>query len=91
TQTSTPPELQLMAAAQHALREDPRRALTLAEQHAREYPHGRFVEEREEIAISALMALHQRADGAERARVFLARYPTSLLRLRIEALLASGK
>ena len=77
-QGSAPPELQLLSDAQRALRTTPGRALELAEQHAHAYPHGRFVEEREEIAISALLALGEHAAASTRIRTFLTAYPDSL-------------
>ena len=86
-QTAVPPELQLLASAQRALRASPSEALALADRHARAYPAGRFVEEREEIAITALFALGQKEAGQARARRFLARYPRSLSAPRIAILL----
>jgi hypothetical protein len=86
-QTATRPELELISEAQRALRTDPAHALALSEQHARSYPHGRFNEDREEIAISALWALGQHAEGRTRAEAFLARHPRSLAAPRVARLL----
>lgn len=75
--TDVPSELQLLAAAQRALRGSPAEALELANLHEREYPSGVFAEEREEIAVEALLALGFAQAGNERGRAFLERYPKS--------------
>ncbi|HKP62870.1 MAG TPA: hypothetical protein VJV78_39315 [Polyangiales bacterium] len=70
-------ELELLAEAQRALERDPRTALSRTERHAELYPQGLFVQEREMIAIRALLKLKQRNAALTRAADFLARYPTS--------------
>jgi len=70
-------ELQLVSRAQRALEPEPRRALALAEEHAASYPRGLFTQEREMLAIQALLKLKQRAAAVARAKEFLANYPTS--------------
>jgi hypothetical protein len=70
-------ELRLLESAQQALRDDPARALAIAEQHRRRFAHGEFAQEREMLAIDALMALGQRERAAARARAFARRYPNS--------------
>jgi hypothetical protein len=75
--TEVPPELQLLAAAQRALRDSPSNALALANLHARQYPSGLFVQEREEIAVEALLKLGDLEAGRARGRAFLAHYPQS--------------
>lgn len=84
---AVPPELSLISAAQRALRDAPQKALELVAQHERAYPHGRFAPEREEIAISALLALDQMAAARARARAFLSRFPTALSAPRVARLL----
>jgi hypothetical protein len=90
-QHAVPPELALIADAQRALRTAPAKALALAEQHARAYPAGRFTEEREEIAISALWALGDRLAARTRGEAFLAQHPHALCAPRITRLLAGSR
>lgn len=73
-----PPELQLLIAAQNALRSSPSVALELADEHAREYAGGRFAQEREVIAIEALFALGRQQAAMARAEAFITRYPRSV-------------
>lgn len=80
---AVPPELQLLSAAQRALRNAPAHALELAERHAESYPGGRFAQEREEITIEALFALGREPAARARARVFLERYPGSMQAARL--------
>ena len=89
-QTSLMPELQLLAAAQRALHAAPARALALTDKHAEAYPSGRFEQEREEIAIEALLALGQNEAARARARRFLARYPGSTHARRVSQLLSAA-
>jgi hypothetical protein len=77
-QTQVPPELQLLTSAQSALRSNPALALELADEHAREYPGGRFAQEREAIAIEALFELGREHAARTRADAFIARYPRSV-------------
>jgi hypothetical protein len=59
-------------------------ALRLVDEHARRFPKSALVQEREALAIEALVGAG-RADAARgRANAFLDRYPTSALRRRIE-------
>lgn len=53
-------------------------ALTEVAAHAREYPNGALVEEREAIRVEALELAGDIAAAQERARAFLVRYPTSI-------------
>jgi hypothetical protein len=61
--------------------------LSLTEQHARLYPQGKLVQERELIAISALVALGRRTAALSRGARFDAAYPTSAYRKQIGELL----
>jgi hypothetical protein len=54
---------------------DPRRAVILADEGARQYPNGFFSQEREAIAITSLLRLGREADARGRAERFLVRYP----------------
>lgn len=70
-------ELHLLELAQQALRSDPARALAIAEQHKQRFARGQFAQEREMLAIQALVALGQNDRAAARARAFARRYPDS--------------
>lgn len=53
---------------------DPRRALELARQHARQFPHD-LEEEREYITVRALAGLGRSTEARSRGEAFLERYP----------------
>lgn len=54
-------------------------ALDLAERHLREHPAGKLGEERDAIAIRALLALGRSEEAGQRGRAFSDRYPHSLI------------
>lgn len=81
-------ELELIARAQRQLERDPAAALAILQDHARRFPAGVFVQEREIMRIDAELARGQRALARERARSFTAAYPASPHRRRLQALLA---
>jgi hypothetical protein len=70
-------ELALLVPARKLVAVDAARALALAEQHAREYVRGAFSEEREVIAVEALVRLGRTADARARVRGFVERHPGS--------------
>jgi hypothetical protein len=78
-------ELALIRRTQSAVRSGAhQRALTLARQHAKTYPDGAFVEDREALRALALCESgHSTASTA--ASKFHARWPSSMHRNRIEA------
>lgn len=80
-------ELTILNRAQDALAQAPRRALTLAEDHARAFPRGVFAQEREVIAIEALIKLQRSDDATARGRAFLATFPTSTHAPRVQHML----
>lgn len=80
-------ELALLERAQTTLDRDASAALALAEQHARLYPKGMFAQEREILAIEALLKLRQRSAALSRARAFVERFPESAHARRVRALL----
>jgi hypothetical protein len=80
-------ELALLQRAQATLDHDASAALGLAEQHARLYPRGMFTQEREILAIEALLKLRQRPAALARARTFIERFPESAHARRVRALL----
>jgi len=83
-------ELALLQAAQAALATDPARALVLTEQHLGEFPGGALAQEREVVAIAALVALDRREDARERAAAFRARWPGSAHQRRVDASISGG-
>jgi hypothetical protein len=76
-------EIALLARAHDSLHERPAESLALCQKHETDFVRGRFAEEREAVAIEALVYLH-RADEAERrwAR-FQNAYPTSSHRVHL--------
>jgi hypothetical protein len=81
-------EARLLGKAQSALgRGDARGALRWIERHARRHPGGTLAEERERLAIEALLRAGRRASAEARARSFHARYPRSVQWPRIRELL----
>jgi hypothetical protein len=80
-------EVRLLERAQDAVRSRPAEALSLAEEHARRFPRGMLVQERELIAIEALMELGRRDEAKARAERFKARFPGSSHARRIDAIL----
>lgn len=68
-------------------RGDASAALEACAAHERLFPRGLLVEERESVAIRALVALGKRQNALERARAFGQRFPTSLQRPIIDEVL----
>jgi hypothetical protein len=71
---------------QTALATDPARALALATEHEQRFPRGALGQEREVIAVGALVALGRAPEARARAARFVERFPGSAYRQRIEAL-----
>ncbi len=65
------------------------RALALVGDHAQAYPKGALAQEREVIAIEALVALGRNSDARARAATFRAAYPASVHLTRIERLVGA--
>ena len=80
-------ELSLLTRARRALLDQPQRALEITAEHERDYAQGLLAEEREVIAIEALLKLGKRSEAARRAQRFVARFPGSAQRARLEQLL----
>lgn len=83
----TASEIELLRDARLALHSSPERALELTDEHRRLYPHGKMTQERELIAVSALVALGRRAAALSRAASFERQYPTSPYRKQMGDLL----
>lgn len=80
-------ELQLLDRARRVMASNPARALVLSEEHRRYYAHGQFAEERELLAIEALVALHKRDAAEQRARAFTRAHPNSVHAHRLALIL----
>jgi outer membrane protein assembly factor BamD (BamD/ComL family) len=83
-------ELSLLQRSRASLRGDAAAALQLAEQHARDYPAGLFVQERELLAIQALLKQRRDAEAATRAERFVAAYATSAYAARVREMLQTN-
>jgi hypothetical protein len=79
-------EPQLIERARKALAAEPRRALSLAQEHQRRFPTGALSLEREVIIIEALSRSGQTSEARRRALSFESRYPKSIHLPRIRAL-----
>lgn len=84
-------ELALLRKAQSALNGSASSALALAEEHARLYPKGLFIQEREMLRIEAELMLGRRRAALERAHAFSQRFPSSTYKARIDRLLATHR
>jgi hypothetical protein len=82
-----PTEIELLRDARLALKQSPARALELAESHARAYPGGKLSQERELMAITALVSLGRRTAALARASRFEQTFPQSPYRKQIGELL----
>lgn len=79
TPASDPPaELELLDRARRVMANNPARALMLSEEHRQQYAQGQFAEERELLAIEALVGLHKRDAAERRARAFSRAHPNSV-------------
>jgi hypothetical protein len=81
---ATVSELELLDRAHQAVKTDAAAALRLVDEHARRFPQSALVQEREALAIEALVGAGRAEAARGRANAFLDRYPTSALRRRIE-------
>jgi hypothetical protein len=80
-------EMAVLWKARTSLEHDAAGALELTEQHASAYPEGVFAEEREVLAIEALLKLRRMSAALERAERFLQRYPDSTHARRLQLLI----
>jgi hypothetical protein len=71
-------ELSLLRRARVALRgRDSNAALEFVDQHLHDYPRGIFAQEREVLAVQALLKTHQRSEALVRAQNFIRDFPQS--------------
>jgi hypothetical protein len=82
-----PSEIELLRQAQDALSSSPAQSLALCSDHARRFPRGMLGQEREVIAIDALLRSGRRAEAEARAAQFVKAFPGSAHARRIETLL----
>jgi hypothetical protein len=82
-----PDELELLRRAQALVSSAPAQALEHLAAHALHHPEGQFAEEREALRLEVLARLLRHLELEPRARAFLARYPRSLHRARVQRLL----
>jgi len=80
-------ELALLKRAKAHARSDPSRALALTTEHERQFANGVLVQEREVIAIEALLAAAEHDRARARATQFIERFPESAHIRRIRTLL----
>jgi hypothetical protein len=83
-------ELALLNRAQSLLGQNPAMALMLASDHQRRFRPGTLVQEREVIAIDALLRLGQRPAAEARAARFRQQFPASVHLRRVDVLLGVG-
>jgi hypothetical protein len=83
-------EVAILNRAQRIVARDPAGALSLAEDHARRFPSGALAQEREFIAIEALLGLGRRAEASARAAQFRAAFPGSAHARRLDLLLGDA-
>ncbi|MDF2693760.1 MAG: hypothetical protein K0S65_2143 [Labilithrix sp.] len=77
-------ELEVARRAQAMLASNPGRALAMADQLARDFPNGEFVQEREAIAVEALARVGRKEEALQRARALLRRFPRTPYAARLE-------
>jgi hypothetical protein len=80
-------EARLLNEAHRALAADAKRALALAQEHARRYPRGQLAAERELIEIQALVKLGRRRDAETRAQTLRRTAPNSIYDERLDEIL----
>ena len=83
-------ELRLIREAQAALGSNPARALSLAAEHARDFPRGVLSQEREVVSIDALNRLGRTTEARARAERFRKSNPGSAYLPRIERLVGAA-
>ena len=87
--TDATAEEEILGRARAALSANPGDALKLTALHAAKFPTGMLSQEREQLAIEALLLLGRRAEAIARARRFAVTWPRSpyVARLRVRGLL----
>jgi hypothetical protein len=83
-------ELALLDRARSRVSRDPASAMRALDEHRARFPGGVFAQEREVLAIEALVRLGRRPDAKARADAFARDFPTSAHRRRIAVLLGES-
>jgi hypothetical protein len=87
TTIAEPSQAELLAKAWQALANDPAASLALVDRDRALHPKGALAEERDALHIQALAALKRDDEARTRAAQFLGKYPQSVHRKRVEAVL----
>lgn len=85
-EAETETEVHLLQRAQGALGASSNAALALTDEHARRFPGGALAQEREFIAVNALLALGRGPEARARAARLIERFPNTAYRGRLESL-----
>jgi hypothetical protein len=85
-----PSELDLLHEARRLQNTDPAGALRAVARHIRLFPHGVLVQERELVALEALVRLGRGAEARARAATFLRLYPESMYTPRLRKLVSQA-
>jgi hypothetical protein len=80
-------EASILGRAQDALSGNPALALALTDLHLARYPGGRLGQDREVIAVAALLGMGRAAEARARATRFVAAFPASADRRRLNVLI----
>jgi hypothetical protein len=80
-------ETKLLGDAQSALKSDPAAALRACTEHAKRFPGGALAQEREALAIEALVRLGRKEEASKRLARFRTTYPSSGHLRKLEGLL----
>jgi hypothetical protein len=84
----TQEEIALIDRAHQTLRTDPQGALALCKEHETKFASGHFAQEREAVAIEALVQMNRKDEAKRRFSSFDNQYPSSSHRVHLESLLA---
>jgi hypothetical protein len=87
---AAPSEMQLIRRAHLLTKSDPRAALRILAEHAARFPEGAFAQEREVLAIDALLHAGRKDEAQARGRRFMQDHPGSPHVPRLRALLTRG-
>jgi hypothetical protein len=74
---NAPSEVELLRRARSVLGARPREAFALTEEHRRQYPAGTFAQERDALAIEALLRAGDRGTARDLAERFIEKHPSS--------------
>jgi hypothetical protein len=80
-------EAKLLNQAHDAMATDPRKALSIASEHAKRYPHGQLAAERELILVQALVKLGRAREAEARGRALRKNTPNSIYGERLDTIL----